>query len=118
MVFDDHGMRHSPSVRGYQGWALGVHINDSLRLVLSMQPSAVFINAMQCLSMQAGKQGSCGGKCDGSDASMKGNRKCHGNHSPFPGRNDQTACICSDLNFVRGHSQGMASTQISREKQQ
>ena len=52
MVFDDHGMR------GYQGWALGVHINDSLRLVLSMQPSAVFINAMQCLSMQAGKQGS------------------------------------------------------------
>ena len=81
MVFDDHGMRHSPSVRGYQGWALGVHINDSLRLVLSMQPSAVFINAMQCLSMQAGKQGSCGGKCDGSDASMKGNRKCHGNQS-------------------------------------
>ena len=33
-------------------------INDSLRLVLSMQPSAVFINAMQCLSMQAGKHGS------------------------------------------------------------
>ena len=58
MVFDDHGIRTSQSVRGYQGWALGVRINDSLRLVLSMQPSAVFINAMQCLSMQPSKHGS------------------------------------------------------------